>query len=63
MEKKKQIGPTLRAMKLHDSEDFSLDNYMSINAAIHVCETQNAGKKFTRKRNNETRTLRVTRIA
>ena len=62
MEKKKPIAPVLKEMNLYDSEVFSLDNYMSINAAISAVQTEKQ-MKFTRKRDNETRTLKVTRIA
>lgn len=62
MEKKKSIAPVLKEMKVYDSEVFSLDNYTSINAAISSVQTEKQ-MKFTRKRDNETRTLKVTRIA
>lgn len=62
MKNKKSIGPILKAMNLYDSEEYSLDNYMSVNAAISAIQTEKQ-MKFTRKRNNETRTFKVTRIA
>lgn len=62
MEKRKPIAPVLKEMNLYDYEVFSLDNYMSINAAISSVQTEKQ-MKFTRKRDNETRTLKVTRIA
>lgn len=62
MEKKKPIAPVLKAMNLNDSEEFSLTCYMSVNAAINSIQTEKE-MKFTRKRNNETRTFTVTRIA
>ena len=59
----KKIAPTLKKMNLYDSEEFLLTQYTSVNAAIQRVQTENEFKKFTQKKNNESRSLKVTRTA
>ncbi|MDD4972601.1 MAG: hypothetical protein PHT07_24480 [Paludibacter sp.] len=58
----KKIAPTLKKMNLYDSEEFPLTRYTSVNAAIQRVQTENESKKFTQKKNAETKSLKVTRI-
>lgn len=58
----KKIAPTLKKMNLYDSEEFALTQYTSTNACIQRIQTE-TDLRFTQKKNNETRTLKVTRIA
>jgi hypothetical protein len=56
---KKSIRPILKTMKLHATEDYPIESYQTIHAAIQLLKYQKKGK-FTTKIDGEI--IKVTRV-